>query len=384
MTIDTDPVAAALGDLARGQMIVVIDDEDRENEGDLIMAAEFATPSAVAFLVRHTSGLLCVSLPEETADALGLPHMVTGGGDDVRGTAFTVTCDFASLTGTGISATDRATTVRALAAPATRAADLTRPGHVMPLRARRGGVLTRRGHTEAAGDLCRLAGISPVGVLCEIVNDDGSMARGAQLRRFADTHRLTMISVADLVTYRRRTESHVHRATAARIPTRYGQFTAIAYSDTGETNAPADATEHVALVLGDVTKPGRPVLAHVHFECVTGDIFGSRRCECGEQLQQAMQVIGHEGRGVVVYLRGHRGRGIGLAVKLRSHALHDTGFDVVDANQCADAHDCIAAAHILRDLQIGAVQLLTDNPDEHRQLVDLEPTEQLAAAALAG
>jgi 3,4-dihydroxy 2-butanone 4-phosphate synthase/GTP cyclohydrolase II len=291
-------VQEALVALRRGRMVLVVDDEDRENEGDLIMAASCVTPEAVAFMVRHTTGLLCVAVTEERADELGLPLMVNKG-DDPRGTAFTVSVDLRRGTSTGVSAADRALTVTALADPATRPEDLTRPGHVFPLRARAGGVLQRAGHTESAVDLCRLAGLEPAGLLAEITNDDGTMARRPQLARFAAEHDLVTVTVADIVRYRQGSEALVVREAEGRVPVDHGEFRVASYRST------TDDQVHLALVLGDVDQacagPGSreavPLLVRVHSECLTGDVFGSRRCDCGEQLERAMERIGAEGRG---------------------------------------------------------------------------------------
>ena len=370
MDVAAARVKAALSELSRGCMVLVVDDEDRENEGDLIMAAEFASREALAFMIRHTSGLLCVGISHERADELRLPLMVERS-EDPRGTAFTVSVDLRLGTTTGVSASDRALTVRALADPATRADDLMRPGHVFPLRARPGGVLQRAGHTESAVDLCRLAGLEPAGILAEVTNEDGTMARNADLRRFAAQHRLVMISVADLIRYRRAHESLVRHESTGRVPTTNGEFMAVSYRSV------IDGIEHLALVLGDVDQRNSgamadPVLVRVHSECLTGDVFGSRRCDCGEQLQAALLRIADVGRGVVVYLRGHEGRGVGLAHKLRAYTLQDNGFDTVDANVIqelpVDSREYGVGAEILRDLGISEVRLMTNNPAKYRGL----------------
>lgn len=356
-----DAVEEAVAAIARGEAVVVVDNEDRENEGDLIFAAEAATPQLVAFMVRYTSGYICVSLEDARATALDLPPMVARN-EDVRGTAYAVTVD-AATGGTGISASSRAETIRRLASPESSPADFTRPGHVVPLRAREGGVLTRDGHTEAAVDLARMAGCQPVGALCEIVSEDNpcDMARFDELRRFADTHGLKMISIEQLIAYRKRTEQLVTRVTQARLPTEFGDFTAYGYQ------SDIDGVEHVALVCGDVAG-AEDILVRVHSECLTGDVFASKRCDCGPQLHQSMQRIQDTGRGVVIYLRGHEGRGIGLLPKLEAYRLQDQGFDTVDANLeqglLADAREYTTAAHILTDLGLASAQLMTNNPDK--------------------
>jgi 3,4-dihydroxy 2-butanone 4-phosphate synthase / GTP cyclohydrolase II len=307
--VGLDSIDAALEAIAAGKSVVVVDDEDRENEGDLIFAAARATPELTAFMIRYTSGYICVAMTPEQLDHLKLPPM-TAVNEDRRGTAYAVSVDARAVETTGISAADRALTIKVLADSATNPEDLTRPGHVMPLRAVDGGVLRRAGHTEAAVDLARLAGLSPAGALCELVNDDGTMMRGEQCRAFADEHGLVMISIAELIRYRRARESQVERVASAAMPTPYGDFTAVGYRSL------LDGYEHLALVFGDVSD-GADVLVRVHSECLTGDVFSSLRCDCGAQLQAAMRTIAEEGRGVVLYVRGHEGRGSGCCTSCR-------------------------------------------------------------------
>nr|WP_206024359.1 bifunctional 3,4-dihydroxy-2-butanone-4-phosphate synthase/GTP cyclohydrolase II [Rhodococcus sp. 14C212] len=377
-----DTIERAIADIAAGKAVVVVDDEDRENEGDLIFAAEKATPELVAFMVRYTSGYLCVPLAGEDCDRLGLPPMYSTN-QDKHGTAYTVTVDAREGIGTGISASDRATTMRLLADPNSTAQDFTRPGHVVPLRAKEGGVLRRPGHTEAAVDLARMADLRPAGVICEIVSqkDEGHMAQTEELRVFADEHKLALISIADLIAWRRKHEKHVVRIAEARIPTRHGDFTAVGYQSV------YDEVEHVALVLGDIPGPdgeGADVLVRVHSECLTGDVFGSLRCDCGPQLDAALEMVAMEGRGVVLYMRGHEGRGIGLMHKLQAYQLQDSGSDTVDANLQlglpADARDYGIGAQILVDLGISSMRLLTNNPAKRVGLdgYGLQITERVA------
>ena len=356
-----DILDEALRALRTGGSVVVVDDETRENEGDLVMAAEHATPETMAFIVRHTSGFVCVAMPSSVADALALPPMVpTSRNSDRMRTAYAVTVDARSGVNTGISAADRAHTARTLANPQSGPADLTRPGHVVPLRARENGVLERAGHTEATVDLCRLAGLNPVGILCEVVNDDGSMARRPDLLKFARRHRLPIITIAQLVEHRQQLEAPATASSSCLLPTRHGTFaTRIYRGDRG--------TEHLALVYGDLEPQAAP-LVRVHSECLTGEVLGSLRCDCGAQLSESMKMIAEAGSGVLVYLRGHEGRGIGIGAKIAAYALQDQGLDTVDANLAlglpTDARTYHDAVAILKDLGLQRVRLLTNNPDK--------------------
>ena len=363
-----DDVSAAIADIKAGKAVVVVDDEDRENEGDLIFAAELATPELVSFMVRYSSGYICVGMPNNVCDRLGLPPMVARN-EDVRGTAYTVTVDAAEGIDTGISAHDRARTINLLADPHSTIGTFNRPGHVVPLRAREGGVLVRQGHTEASVDLAVAAGLHPAGALCEIVSEENptTMARLPELRRFADKHDLKLISIEQLVEWKRKNTTVVERQVETRLPTVYGEFRAIGYTNI------VDGTEHVALVAGDVAG-GEDVPVRVHSECLTGDVFGSKRCDCGEQLHLALEEITRQGRGVLIYLRGQEGRGIGLMPKLRAYVLQDEGLDTVDANTeqglPVDVREYSSAAQILSDLQVSSVALMSNNPHKAQQLTN--------------
>lgn len=360
--LSLDPVEQAIRDIAAGRPVVVVDDEDRENEGDLVIAAEKATPEIVAFMMSECRGLICAPMENDELERLELPQMVEHNTESMK-TAFTVSVDASAAHGvsTGISAADRATTLRLLAGGAAGPGDFVRPGHIFPLRARSGGVLVRGGHTEAAVDLARLAGLRPAGAIVEIAGEDGVMLRLPQLVPFARKHGLTIISIEDLIAYRRTSEPTVRREAEVRLPTDFGAFTAYGYRST------VDGVEHVALVHGDIGD-GDDVLVRVHSECLTGDIFRSQRCDCGPQLQASMRRITEEGRGVVVYLRGHEGRGIGLLSKLRAYELQERGVDTLDANLelglPADARDYAAGAQILEDLGVHSLRLMTNNPEK--------------------
>lgn len=367
-TVRLDSVEQAITDIAAGKAVVVVDNEDRENEGDLIFAAQRATPELVAFMVRYSSGYICAALVPEDCDRLNLPPMVAIN-EDARHTAYAVTVD-ANTGSTGISAASRAETLRRLADPERTQEDFTRPGHVVPLRARPHGVLERDGHTEASVDLARLAGLRPAGVLCEVVSeqDPTDMARGPELREFADSHGLSMISIEQLIAYRRANETLVSREVETRLPTIHGEFRAVGYRSV------VDGSEHVALVAGDVEelRGARDVAVRVHSECLTGDAFGSRRCDCGPQLDASLQLINSLGQGVVIYLRGQEGRGVGLIPKLKAYKLQDQGLDTVDANLRQglpeDAREYSVAAQIIRDLGIESVDLVTNNPHKSHEL----------------
>ena len=368
-----------LEELKAGRFLIVVDDENRENEGDLVMPAEMVTPEAVNFVVTHARGLLCMPIIGERLDELQMPLMISANGSEKNQTAFTVSVDYNVNTTTGISAGDRAATILAMLDPAAKPEEFTRPGHLFPLRYHPGGVLARAGHTEAAVDLCEMVGLYPAGIVCEIMAEDGSMSRLPELERFADEHGLKILSIAQIIAQRRRTERLIERVAEARLPTRYGPFQAIAYK------SHVDTGEHIALTIGEWTED-EPVLVRIHSECLTGDVFGSMRCDCGEQIDLALQQISQEGNGIFLYMR-QEGRGIGLHNKIKAYSLQDQGLDTVEANETLgfepDLRHYGVGAQILRDLGVRKLNLLTNNPKKVSGLsgFDLEIVDRIPVEA---
>lgn len=368
-----------LEELKAGRFLIVVDDENRENEGDLVMPAQMVTPEAVNFCVTHARGLLCMPVIGERLDELQIPLMVIENGSEKNQTAFTVSIDYNQGTTTGISAGDRSATILAMLDPATKPDEFTRPGHIFPLRYHPGGVLARAGHTEAAVDLCEMVGMYPAGVICEVMAEDGTMSRLPQLEEFAEEHGLKILSIAQIIAQRRRTERLIERVAEARLPTRYGQFTAIAYK------SHVDTGEHIALTIGEWTAD-EPVMVRIHSECLTGDVFGSMRCDCGEQIDLALKQISEEGNGVFLYMR-QEGRGIGLHNKIKAYSLQDQGLDTVEANETLgfepDLRHYGVGAQILRDLGVRKLNLLTNNPKKVAGLsgFDLEIVDRIPVEA---
>ena len=368
-----------LEELKAGRFLIVVDDENRENEGDLVMPAEMVTPEAVNFVVTHARGLLCMPIIGERLDELQMPLMVSQNGSTKNQTAFTVSVDYNVNTTTGISAGDRAATILAMLDPAVKPEEFTRPGHLFPLRYHPGGVLARAGHTEAAVDLCEMVGMYPAGIVCEIMSEDGTMSRLPELEGFADEHSLKILSIAQIIAQRRRTERLIERVAEARLPTRFGKFRAIAYK------SHVDAGEHIALTIGEWT-PDEPVLVRIHSECLTGDVFGSLRCDCGEQIELALQQLAEAGNGIFLYMR-QEGRGIGLHNKIKAYSLQDQGLDTVEANETLgfepDLRHYGVGAQILRDLGVRKLKLLTNNPKKVVGLsgFDLEIVDRIPVEA---
>ena len=369
----------ALDELKTGKLLIVVDDEQRENEGDLVMAAEMVTPEAVNFMVTHARGLLCMPMLGERLDELQMPPMVSQNGANKNHTAFTVSVDYKKNTTTRISAPDRAASIRAMVDPTVRPEDFTKPGHLFPLRYHPGGVLARAGHTEAVVDLCNLAEMYPAGIVCEIMDEDGTMSRLPSLEEFAREHDLKILSIAQIIAHRRRHENLIEKVAEARLPTRHGKFKAIAYKSF------VDQGEHIALSMGE-WEPDEPVLVRIHSECLTGDVFGSIRCDCGEQIELALDIIAKEGTGVFLYMR-QEGRGIGLHNKIKAYSLQDTGLDTIEANQTLgfepDLRHYGVGAQILQDLGISRLRLLTNNPRKVAGLsgFDLEIVDRVPVEA---